>query len=60
MEKIYTEEVMDKLDRFQSISGKIDAFGWWDLEIISADAGSQFILTDFKEEYQTCRIHLTL
>ena len=31
MEKITTEEVMDKLDIFQSIFGKIDEFGWWDL-----------------------------
>ena len=27
-EKITTEEVMDKLDMFQSIFGKIDEFGW--------------------------------
>ena len=31
-EKITTEEVMDKLDMFQSIFRKIDQFGWWDLE----------------------------
>ena len=37
--KITTEEVMNKLDIFQSIFGKIDEFRWWDLEIISADAG---------------------
>ena len=37
MEKITTEEVMDKLDIFKSIFGKIDEFGWWDLERISAD-----------------------
>ena len=42
MEKITTEEVMDKLDMFQSRFGKIEEFGWWDLEIISADAGKQF------------------
>ena len=42
MEKITTEEVMDKLDMFQSRFGKIDEFGWWDLEIISADAVMQF------------------
>ena len=30
MEKITTEEVMDKLDMFQSRFGKIDQFGWWD------------------------------
>ena len=41
MEKIKTEEVMDKLDMFKSIFGKIDQFGWWDLEIISADADTQ-------------------
>ena len=28
MEKITTEEVMDKLDMFQTIFGKIDEFGW--------------------------------
>ena len=42
MEKITKEEVMDKLDMFQSIFGKIDQFGWWDLEIISSDAGTLF------------------
>ena len=31
-----------------------------DLEIISADAGKQFTLTGFKQEYQTRRVHLTL
>ena len=49
MEKIATEEVMDKLDMFQSRFGKIYQFGWWDLERISADAGTQFTLTEFKE-----------
>ena len=48
MEKITTEEVMDKLDMFQSRFGKIDQFGWWDLERISADAGTHFTLTEFK------------
>ena len=32
MEKITTEEVMDKLDMFPSIFGKIDGFGWWYFE----------------------------
>ena len=49
MEKITTEEVMDKLDMFQSRFGKIDEFGWWDLENISADAGTQFTLKEFKQ-----------
>ena len=50
MEKISTEEVMDDLDMFQSISGRIEKFGWWDLERISEDAGSQFTSTEFNEE----------
>ena len=37
-----TEEVMDNLYMFQPRFGKIDEFGWWYLEIISTDAGTQF------------------
>ena len=48
MKKISTEEVMDILDMFQSISVKIDKFGWWDLERISADAGVKFTSIEFK------------
>ena len=60
MEKITTEQVMHKLDMFQSRFSKIDKFGWWGLKIISADAGIQFISTEFKEELQTFRVFLTL
>ena len=42
IEKITTEEVMEKLDMFQFRSGEIDQFGWRDLIRISADAGMQF------------------
>ena len=45
MDNITKEEVMDKLYMFQSRFGKIDQFGWWDLEIFSADAGTQFTST---------------
>ena len=31
MENITTEEVIDKLDMFQSRFVQIDQFGWWDL-----------------------------
>ena len=34
MYKITTEKVMEKLDMFQSILGKMDEFGWWYLERI--------------------------
>ena len=47
MENITTAEVMEKLDMFQSRFGKIDQFGWLDLEGISADAGTQFTSTEF-------------
>ena len=60
MEKITTEEVMDKLDMFQSRFRKIYQFVWWDLEIISADAGTQFTSTEFKDECQTSGVHLTI
>ena len=60
MENITTEEVMEKLDMFQSRSGQIDQFGSWDLERISADAGTQFTSTSFKDECQTCGVRLTL
>ena len=45
--KITTEEVMDKLDVFQSRFGKIYEFRWWHLESISADSGTKFTLTEF-------------
>ena len=50
MEKITTEEVMDKLDMFQYRFRKTDEFLWWDLERISVDAGTQFTSTEFKQE----------
>ena len=48
MDNITTEEVMDKLDMFQSRFGKVDEFGWWYLERISSDAGTKFTSTEFK------------
>ena len=45
---------------FQSRIGKIDQFGWWYLERISADAGTQFTSTEFKEECQTRGVRLML
>ena len=60
MENITTAEVMDKLDIFQSRFGKIDQFGWWDLEIISADAGTHFTSEELKDECQTRGVRLKL
>ena len=49
MENITTEEVMDKLYMFQAIFGKLDEFGWWDMEIIKTDAGTQFTSKEFQK-----------
>ena len=43
MENITTEEVMDRLDIFLAIFVKVDKFGWWYLERIQTDAGTNFI-----------------
>ena len=45
---------------FKSRFGIIDEFGWWDLEIISEDAGTQFTSTEFKEEFQNNGFSSTL
>ena len=42
---------------FQYIFEKIDKFGWWDLERISADTGSQFTSTEIEKECQTYEVH---
>ena len=60
MERINTEEVVDKLDVFQARSGKVDEFGWWKLEIISIDAGTQFTSTELQDKCQTHGIWITL
>ena len=49
MEDITNEEVMDKLDMFQEIFGKVDGFGPQDMERIQTDSGTQFTSKDFQE-----------
>ena len=44
----------------QSIFEKIDEFGWWDLEIISADAGTQFIYTESQGECKNHGVNMPL
>ena len=58
--EIVTDEVMDKLDMFQYIFGKIDGFGWWDLEKIISYSGTQFTSTEFQEKCQTLGVYLKL
>ena len=51
---------MDKLDMFQARFEKMDKFGLWGLEIISADSGAQFTSTEFQDECKTHGVTLTL
>ena len=51
---------MDNLDMLKSRFDKMGEFGWWDLEIISEDVGTQFTLTEFKKDCQTRGVHLAL
>ena len=51
---------MDKLDMFKARSVKIDDFGWWYLERVSADAGTQFTSTNFQDEFQTRSVWIKL
>ena len=60
MENITTEEVMDKLDMFQVIFGKVDEFGWWDIERIQTDAGTQFTSKEFQEYIYVRGVRLEL
>ena len=51
---------MYKLEKFQSRFGKVDEFGWWDLERMKTDAGTKFNLKQFKEVMSMHGIRLTL
>ena len=60
MESITAEEVMDKLNIFQSKFGKLDEFVWWDLEIIQTDTDRQFISKEFQKGLSVRGLSLTL
>ena len=42
---------MDKIDMFQAIFGKVDEFGWWDMEIIQTNVGTQFTSKEFQKGF---------
>ena len=48
MENITNKEVMDKLDMFQERFRKVDEFGWWYMERIQTDAGTQLTSKEFQ------------
>ena len=60
MENITTEEVMDRLDIFLAIFVKVDKFGWWYLERIQTDAGTNFIYNQFQEGISVRGVRLNL
>ena len=60
MKSITTKEVMDKLDMFQARFGKLDGFGWWDMEIIQTETGTQFTSKDFQEVLSVHEVWLAL
>ena len=51
---------MDKLYMFQDKFGKIETFGWCDLEIIPADACTPYTSTELQDKCQIRGVHLTL
>ena len=51
---------MDKLDRFQKRFGKLDEFGWQDMERIKTDSGMQFTSKEFQESLSVSGVRLTL
>ena len=51
---------MAKLYMFQEIFGEVDKFGWWDMEIIQTDAGTQFTSKDFQEGFHVGGVWLAL
>ena len=51
---------MDKLDMIQAKFGKVYEFGWWDMEIIKTDAGTQFTSKEFQEGLYVHGVRLAL
>ena len=51
---------MDKLDMFQARFGKLDEFGWWYMERIQNEAGTQFTSNDFQEGLSVRELKISL
>ena len=60
MENITAEEVMYKLEKFQAIFGKVDDFGWWDMERIQTETGTKFTSKEFQEGLSVRGVRLEL
>ena len=51
---------MEKLDMFQEIFGKLDLFGWWDMEITQTDSDMQFTYKEFQKGLSIRGLQLVL
>ena len=51
---------MENLDMFQARFGKVDGFGWWYMERIHTNSGTQFTSKDFQEGLSVCGLRLAL
>ena len=60
LENINTEEVVNKLDMFRRIFGKVDEFGWWYIERIQTEDGTQFNSRKFLEGLSVRVVRLSL
>ena len=60
MGNITAKEVMEKIDMFQAIFGKLDEFGWWDMERIQTDAGMKFTSKVFHKVISIHAVKLSL
>ena len=49
IENITTKEVVNKIDRFQAIFRKVYELGWWYMNVIQTDVGTQFTSKEFQE-----------
>ena len=56
MENITTGEVMDKIDMFRTIFGKVDEFGCWNMEGIQTNDGTQFTSKEYQESLSVCGV----
>ena len=41
---------MDKLEMFQEVFGKVDEFGWWDMDRIKTESATHFTSKYFQED----------
>ena len=51
---------MDKLDMFQARFVKVNESGWWNMQRIQTDAGTQFTSKDFQDYLFVCGSELAL